>query len=110
MDQAMERTIDLAKRDRYFTLSYSGEYSLMDYIYALYSNLRNKMRGDFEEKNFLWRLGTEIIREISVSTGRLYYINTTEQNLTLYGIRVEEDRVNTNAIQLYEDITNFLGG
>lgn len=101
----------ISERDKHYP-SFPLTLDYVDYIEALYKNLRKRLRDGYNEKNFYWILGSEVINELSAYYGKSLGSPLTsypfENKFTLYGIRVEEDRLNTQAIRIYEDITEFL--
>ena len=80
------------------------------YVDMLYKNLRKRLHDGYNKENFVWVLGTEVIWELTTHYRGVLCpdYKTTNEKTYLYGIRVEEDRVNFNTIRLYEDITEFL--
>ena len=81
-----------------------------DYIDALYKNLRKRLGRGYDEKNFRWVLGSEVIQSLVAYYGKMLGIPliSYKEGYTLYNIRVEENRANPYAIQIYEDVTEFL--
>ncbi len=101
----------IPERDTYYP-SFSLTLDCVDYIDTLYKNLRKRLRNGYNEKNFYWILGSEVVNKLFAYFGRSLESPLSshphENDFTLYGIRVEENRVNPNTIRIYEDITEFL--
>ena len=83
---------------------YSDKKDLMQYLYALYSTLRN-CRRDYDASDYKWKIGVNIIVEIEIINTTGYTLLNTATRKQLFGIDVEIDYENADNIQLYEDIT-----
>lgn len=78
-----------------------------DYLYALYYTLRVMKGREFNDDDYIWRLGSKVIDKLGL--GNIYTILSLNEPKFLYGIKIEIDYINSYNIQLFEDITNKIG-
>lgn len=74
----------------------------IEHANALYHTLRQLKGRDFDENDYMWKIGAGNIFEC------VNYTNWERENeaLTLFGIGCEIDYNNPHEIKLFEDITN----
>ena len=83
------------------------EITSIELTQLLYQSLR-KSRQFFNLKDFKWRLGTDILKELN-GNNELFDGKYGDTVKTLYGIDIEIDYANPRNLRLFEDITSKLG-